>query len=83
MAANLFEKSPYMPSIPKMYDISDLFANFGFNWLHLAPVMALLLGVLFAFFVLQRIIWYIQGRDPKDAKFDLKQVEWIRLRKRR
>lgn len=58
--------SDKMPEIGQMYDIKDLFANFAINWFTLSPVMTLLLGIFFAFFVLKKIIKSVRGDDGDD-----------------
>lgn len=45
--------SDKVPDINYRPPINDLFMFFGINWNTLAPVMLLLLGTLFAFFVLK------------------------------
>lgn len=44
-----------IPEINYSPPIRDLFANFKYNWETLSPVIFLLLGVLFAFFLLRKI----------------------------
>lgn len=48
--------SPNIPDIPFKLDsgkMNDLFANFTLNWTTLSPVLWLLFGTLFGFFVLK------------------------------
>lgn len=50
--------SPNIPNIPfKVTDgkMVDIFRNFGVNWETLSPVLFLLFGTLFAFFVIRKL----------------------------
>ncbi len=50
--------SDNIPNVPKNIgtaEMTDLFRNFQINWDTLSPVLWLLLGVLFAFYVAYRI----------------------------
>jgi len=47
-----------IPSVPKNIgtsEMTDLFRNFDLNWSTLSPVLFLLFGVLFGFYVAYRI----------------------------
>lgn len=44
-----------VPEISYSPPIADLFANFFKNWNTLSPAINLLIGVLFAFFLLRKI----------------------------
>ncbi|MNW41500.1 hypothetical protein D3C74_186410 [compost metagenome] len=54
-----------MPSdlIPASPPVDDLFANLGHNWTTLWPALAVLFGVLFGTFVLNKIIKKFRGED--------------------
>lgn len=45
--------SDKVPSVNYSPDISNLFDFFTYNWLHLWPAVALLLGVLFGTFIIR------------------------------
>ncbi len=45
--------SDKVPDVTYRPPISDLFAYFSFNWSTLWPALALLFGVLFAFFAIK------------------------------
>lgn len=49
--------------IPPGPPIDDLFANLGHNWDTLWPVLAVLFGVLFGSFVLNKVIKRVRGED--------------------
>lgn len=44
-----------IPTVDYKPPISDLFANFFYNWDTLSPAINLLIGILFAFFLLRKI----------------------------
>lgn len=56
-------QSDLMPSIPQSFDIRDLFANLQLNWTTLMPVLALLFGILFATYLVRKVIQKVRGED--------------------
>lgn len=58
-----YEKNPAIPTVPHMSDINDLFANFANNWYHLRFVLAVLFGLMFAFFLIKKLMKMFLGSD--------------------
>ncbi|MMZ67710.1 hypothetical protein D3C76_316240 [compost metagenome] len=54
MPSDLIQSSP---------PISDLFANLGHNWSTLSPVLSLLFGIIFATYVVNKILKKVRGED--------------------
>lgn len=55
--------SENMPNIPFSPPIGDLFANFGHNWNTLMPVLVVLFGIIFATFVIKKVMNRLRGED--------------------
>lgn len=52
-----------MPEIPYHPPIQDLFSNFTHNWHTLMPALSVLFGVLFAGWLIRKIIKNVKGDD--------------------
>lgn len=50
-----------MPPVPQGPPVDDLFSNLSHNWVTLWPALAVLFGVLFGSFVLNKVIKNIRG----------------------
>lgn len=59
-------KSPNMPRIPQSADVADLFANLRLNWSTLSPVLYLLFGILFIFWLALKAKRKFGGDDDDD-----------------